>query len=263
VGTLFFQMWEPHRRSLIKAHSFYFSQAMTRLLGQFENIDEESNQENDRWLAEQASFFDPERDDPSDHFQSAYDASIEFHQMLWEMRETTQLSIVAGIYHRWDKQLRDWLVKEARHAIGHTEVAKAIWRADFPATMDLMESMGYQVHNSAFFGKLDACRLVVNVYKHGPGISLTELKRNYPQYLSHAFQTDLPTDVERMGYTNLRVTDDHLREFSDAIIEFWMRMPQEVSELVNAPEWLVKAHEKDLASTRRSLELRQTEGHHF
>lgn len=35
----------------------------------------------------------------------------------------------------------------------------------------------------AVLSELDACRLVVNVYKHGQGNSLVELNEKYPEYL--------------------------------------------------------------------------------
>lgn len=39
----------------------------------------------------------------------------------------------------------------------------------------------------SYFPKLDACRLVVNVYKHGKGTALNQLRSRYPEYLADPF----------------------------------------------------------------------------
>jgi hypothetical protein len=38
--------------------------------------------------------------------------------------------------------------------------------------MDLLESIGWTIREKAYYPHLDACHLVVNVYKHGRGASL-------------------------------------------------------------------------------------------
>ena len=109
-----FQMWGPFRKQLVKAHTFYVEQAKKRLLTRFENIEEEAQAEMDTWLQETSHLFDPERHDPSDFYEQANDVGIEFYELLTEMRDRTRLSVIAGMYHEWDKQLRDWLWREIR-----------------------------------------------------------------------------------------------------------------------------------------------------
>ena len=44
-----------------------------------------------------------------------------------------------------------------------------MWSADFVQIAELLESIGWQIGSAGHFKMLDACRLVVNVYKHGKG----------------------------------------------------------------------------------------------
>lgn len=105
--TTLFYMWKPFRESLIKSHLFYVEQSKKRLLSQFDNLNLEAEHYAEEWLNERSHLFDPDRHDPSDFEERAYDASIGFYQMLSDMRNRTLLSIVAGKFHEWDKQLRD------------------------------------------------------------------------------------------------------------------------------------------------------------
>ena len=137
-----FQMWGPFRQSLIKGHQFYVEQARKRVLSQFEHMEEEADKATEEWLEQSKGRFDPDRHDSGDFYEAARDAGIEFYQLLSDMRDQTQLSVIAGMFHEWEKQLRDWLVREMRHwHRGDTAPAK-VWSADFGKIADLLESFG-------------------------------------------------------------------------------------------------------------------------
>lgn len=99
-----FIMWQPFRTQLIASHQFYVEQAGKRLLSQFQNIEEESDKYADEWLEKVGQHFDPERDDPCAFAEKANDEGIEFYQMLTDMQNRTRLSVVAGMFHEWEKQ---------------------------------------------------------------------------------------------------------------------------------------------------------------
>jgi hypothetical protein len=244
-----FQMWEPYRQSLIKRHQFYVEQARKRVLSQFENMEEEADKAADEWLEESSDRFDPDRHDPGDFYEAANDVGIEFYQLLSDMRDQTRLNVIAGMFHDWDKQLRDWLVREILHwHRGETTVAK-VWSADFGKISDLLESFGWKIRSADYFNTLDACRLVVNVYKHGAGKSLDDLKRNYPEYLDDLFSgSGLPRSGDLLDYTHLKVSDDQFQAFSDAIIAFWRDVPENVVDgQTQVPDWFEKAILSDRA----------------
>ncbi|MER9336790.1 hypothetical protein NKJ06_22790 [Mesorhizobium sp. M0293] len=244
-----FQMWGPYRQSLIKGHQFYVEQARKRVLSQFENMEEEADKAAEEWLEQSGDQFDPDRHDPGDFYEAANDIGIEFYQLLSEMSDQTRLSVIAGMFHEWDKKLRDWLVREIlRWHRGETVVAK-VWSVDFGKIADLLESFGWNIRSTDYFERLDACRLVVNVHKHGVGKSLDDLKQNYPEYLDNPLSgSGSPWAEKMLDYTNLKVSDDQFQAFSDAIVAFWRDVPENVvGGPQQVPDWFEKAIQSDNA----------------
>lgn len=245
-----FQMWGPFRQRLILNHEFYVEQAKKRLLSQFEDISEEADKFAEEWLSKAGQGFNPDYHDPSDFYEQANDESITFYELLNDMRDRTRLSVIAGMYHEWDKQLRDWLSIELGKSFSGEKTKDAIWKATFVDIFDLLECFGWQVRAQLYFTQLDACRIVVNVYKHGLGNSFSELKRDHPQFLEDGFGDTLSADVRSkyLDHTHLKVTDAHIAVFSDAIIAFWNDLPENVfqSSITRKPNWLSKAMDKDL-----------------
>lgn len=251
-GYVLFQMWEPFRQSLIEEHLFYVEQARKRLLSQFDDIEKEADGAAEEWLGQHSHRFDPDRHDPGDFYESAHEAGIEFYQLLSDMRDRTRLSVVAGMFHQWDKQLRDWLVREVQHWHRGDITVSKIWSMDFGKIADLLESLGWKIRSAKYFDKLDACRLVVNVYKHGEGNSFDDLKQNYPEYLNDPFRTvrGSISGSDFLDHTNLAVNDDQFQEFSKAVVEFWQDVPANIfdSEITSVPDWFAKAISKDRAA---------------
>jgi len=246
---VFFQMWSPFRASLIEQHNFYVREAHNRLLSRFDDIEADADKAADNWLKESSRWFNPDSDDPASYYEAAYDVRIQHYQMLSDMREQTRLSVVAGMYHQWDKQLRDWLVREIQHWHSGDNLRAKVWGADFAEIIDLLESFGWPLRTTKYFGTLDACRLVVNVYKHGEGASLRDLKQRFPQYLRNLFRGSGggPSDVALRNHTALQVNDDQFEDFSNAIQAFWRDVPENVSSpsMLSVPPWFEKALLKD------------------
>ena len=244
-----FKMWGPFRQSLIAAHLFYVEQARKRLLSQFEDIEAEADRAAENWLRQKSEKFDPDRHDPSDFYEAANDAGIEFYALLSDMRDQTRLSVVAGMFHEWDKQLRDWLVREIQHWHHGDAAAMRVWSADFPQIAELLESLGWLIGSTEYFQRLDACRLVVNVYKHGKGKSLDDLRLRYPEYLNAPFGKTggMFSNVDYRDHTDLKVCDEQLQAFSDAIVAFWQNVPENIfeSKVNDVPNWFGKAILKD------------------
>lgn len=247
--SVLFHMWGPFRRSLIAGHRFYVEQAQKRLLSQFEDIEVEARTASDEWLESNKGNFDPDRHDPGDFYEAANDAGIEFYSLLSGMREQTILSVVAGMFHEWDKQFRDWLAREMQHWHNGSFAAQKVWLADFSQIVELVESLGWKISGTEYFVQLDACRLVVNVYKHGRGKSLEDLRHKYPEYLEDQFSGSggIFSGIDYRDYTNLKVTKDQFDAFSVAIITFWQNLPDYTfaSQTNELPEWLRKALKKD------------------
>lgn len=79
----------------------------------------------------------------------------------------------------------------------------------------MLESLGWKIRSAGYFRTLDACRLVVNVYKHGEGKSLANLKQNYPEYLDDPFKGagSAFSGTEYRDHTHLKVSDEQFQAF--------------------------------------------------
>ena len=250
--TVLFDMWEPFRLSLIQRHRFYFEQAQSRLLSQFKNLEAEAKEVEQIYLGEMGKHFDPDRHSPEDFLQAAYDKSCEHYQLLGELLKDTRLSVSAGMFHEWEKQLREWVTKEARHWGGNEHADSAVWRVPITEVIDLLVCMGWDVRGEGFYSSLNGLRLVVNVFKHGNGSSLLELQTKYPEYVPNPL-ADLGlvsmNGEWRAHYRNLQLNDGHLRDFSQAIIQFWEAVPGRIyindGDELSVPAWFKSAYLKD------------------
>lgn len=254
-GYVLFQMWQPARIMLIERHEFYVDQARKRLLSQFSNMEGEAEQAAAEWLSRADSRFDPDKDDSASFYETAHDESIAFYQLLKDMRDSVRLSVVAGMYHEWDKQLRDWMVREILHWHHGEEVRARIWSQDFGGLVDLFACLRWDIRSQPYFATLDACRLVVNVYKHGDGNSFRDLKQYHPEYLDNPIKGlgDDGQGMEFTDYTNLKVSNDQINGFSDAIVAFWKDIPDNIHDdpVIDLPKWFEKAWLKDLEKSGR------------
>lgn len=251
---IFFYLWDGSRELFIEKHEFYVDQAKKRLLSQFGNIDSEAQEFGKKCFFEAGRWFDPDRHDPSDFVDQAIDESINYFELLTNLHSQTRLSVIAGMYHEWEKQLRDWLSQDlVSHSQGGRATKARIWKANFKEIFDLLKCFDWELSSRPFFDQLNACRLIVNVYKHGLGPSFTELKQDYPQFLKDILGGDLDRDelFQFSNYIDLRMNDKDLDKFSNAIISFWKDAPVRTSLIpfheitTRTPEWFWKVIKKD------------------
>ena len=245
-----FQMPQPLRQSFIKSHQFYVAQANRRLLSQFSHIESESDQASSDWLDNNKSSFHPDYHDPGDFYESARDAGINFYLLLSEMREQTFLSVVAGMYHQWDKQFRQWLVDEIKHWCSSEALRQKIWKVNSGDLVDLMKTVGWNLSEQPYYPVIDACRLVVNIYKHGDGQAVADLRTQHSKYLVDEFAGGLLESSDPfcrpLNYTHLKINAADIQEFSDAIVAFWNDVPDNIHDNhdLSPPAWFIKARLK-------------------
>jgi len=252
--TVLFYMWEPFRQQLIESHRFYVKQAQTRLLDQFDNLEEEADRYSEKWLEEKSHLFDPDRHDPSDFYERAHDADIEHYLLLCDMRERIFLSVISGVYHEWDKQLRDWITQEFRHWHTGDNLKMTVWKANFDEIIELLEGCEFSIKDKDFFSVLNQCRLIVNVYKHGDGNSFNDLLERNPEYFDSGLKSMLGDNaIKFLNHTHLSVPSHYLDELSNAIIAFWQSIPERVflSEKTTFPKWFEKALQKDMNTNKK------------
>ncbi|MCD9126056.1 hypothetical protein [Luteimonas fraxinea] len=243
-----FLLDEPVRHAFIAGHRFYIAQAKARLLSTFANIEQEADDVAEAHWQSPSAFFDPDVHDEATHAEDAQNEGITFYGLLSEMHERTRLSVVAGMYHQWDKEWRRFLVRQLRWPglVPGPRTRRSLWTLDSTEIEGLLRGPGLEVRTFPNFARLDAMRLVVNVFKHGEGQSLDDLRQAYPEFVP-AVNGWVPTHPDD---TNMKVTDAHLDEFATAIESFWMSLPTEL--LVDAdadlelPRKFKSAHRKDM-----------------
>jgi hypothetical protein len=238
-----FQMWGGHKNKLIEENAFFFEQAMKRLLAQFTDQDMEQDAKRfaDETYEKMGQYFNPDIHDEGSFAEDAWSAGTEFYQLLVEMRDDVRLGLVATMFHNWEKELRDWLSHEVRHWNRSELLKRSIWEATLDELFNLLKNIGFNVRGQGYFPQLDACRLVVNVFKHGDGKSLDALDKKYPQFTAKAqgsiFAANL--NIRLIDYKHVEITDLDFKEFSEAIGSFWRDMPDNVmaSEVNKIPKW--------------------------
>lgn len=248
VGNFYF--WEGLRQRHIEEHSFYVSQAKARILCQFADIENEADKYSNNWLERVGQNFCGETQDPNDYIEAAYEISIEHYMALASLKKSAYLSVLASMFHQFEKSLRKWLVREIAYFINSGENSKqAIWMKDFPQIIDLLDGLGFDVKDRKETQDLKICHLIVNVYKHGNGKSFELLKEIEPAFVLGKFQSKELMEFKHIfaNYEALEIDEDDINRFSNDIIEFWIGIPEFVyfDQIKKIPNWLEKAIEKD------------------
>jgi len=237
-------IWSRWRERLIHELDFYMEQAEKRILSQFNNINDEAEAYANDKYTELAETSRPEMYDMGDLAEAAWEEGIEYYEMLDDLRNRTFLSVAAGMYHEWDKQLREWLHRELAHSSNMDHLGPKIWSVNIDEIFRLFGLWGWDAPSEEYFQKIDACRLIVNVYKHGPGASLENLKESYSHYLRIGLP-DANEDawLKFADHSHLSVTREHLLEFHAAFRAFWLSVPENIwwSDELQIPDWFHKA----------------------
>lgn len=246
-----FQLVARERDLRISEHRFYVDQAKTRLLSHFANIEAEADQAEKELWERSGEFFDPDCHDPADLAEAARDHGMEFYQLLCDMHDRTRLSVVAGMYHQWDKSFRRFLVREfkwPRLVVGDN-TRRAIWKLDSAKLEQLLGALGLDLQKLSSYARLDAMRLVVNVFKHGEGQSLDDLRQRHPGFLG-----EHPHDWGFYDDTDLTVSDEQIDEFATAIEAFWNELPAELTfdedADLDVPREFEKAWRRDVQASQ-------------
>jgi hypothetical protein len=104
--------------------------------------------------------------DPESLAEAAHERGLRFYESLSDLKQQVILGALAGLYHQWEKELREFIERELMHDLTPDAAAKYAWVGHIGAVFDLSTEFGWPVRNDPFFPMIDACRLVVNVYKH-------------------------------------------------------------------------------------------------
>lgn len=221
-------MMDSVRDYFIERHDFYVTEVKRRVLSNFADIEGEANRFADAEYQRLGRL--PARDDVdmADLADTAEDRAQNFYTLLDDLREQSLLGALAGSFHQWDKELREFLERELTHTMSNEDSAKFAWNQDWTVILDGLREFTWDVRATSCFPFLDAGRLIVNVYKHGNGRSLTELAKRYPQYvhdpvpeLRQSFNSDF------LDHSWVRISEAEFDKLAtNGIRQFWLDFPE-------------------------------------
>lgn len=232
-------LWSGERELYLSHHDFYVKQVKKRILRSFDNMNEEADRMVEEVYARIGSMpsYEGERD-MSDVAEHAEEQGIEFYLMLSDLQVQTTLAALASLYHQWEKDFRGFMERELSHTYDPVQVEKHCWQDNIGWLFEVLEECGWTLREAPWFPKIDACRLIINVHKHGKGNSLRKLTKYYPQYLKGSFDdfTKAPWFFSNEGkailgssgpsHKHLSVTEGEFDQIARAFREFWVKFPE-------------------------------------
>ncbi|RDF52234.1 hypothetical protein DWA20_05005 [Acinetobacter baumannii] len=239
------ELYDQLRKNLIEINDFYLEQCQLKLLNQFDNISQEADEYEEKWRIEKEShYFNKDPYDSSSLYYDSYDASIIFYQNLSDLQQNVRFSVIAGMYHRWEKQFRSFLHNQSRWWGCTHHVRNEIWTLPVNKLFMLFKTDEFDIEKQEFFKDFDACRVIVNVFKHGNGSSYRELCNKYPFYLKENYHGMENNPLPYFIYEpTFNITDDDVVKFSKAISEFWRKL-KNIENVEDREEWLRRTFEK-------------------
>lgn len=235
----------------IKEQQFYIEQSRARLLPPFANIEAEADVLEKEWVETGSVCFDPAISDISDVYEFAFHQSLEHYDLLQDMHMRTILSIVAGMYHQFDKSYRMMVARELHQAgwIIGTYTREIIWKCTWRQMEALMRAFGWDMTLTRGYTHLEAMRLVVNVFKHGEGVAFKDLKRKFPQFIPSI--NEGTESCAHVDHTYMKVGEENLEPFSEAILDFWGSVPNNLCidsevDALDVPKFYADALRADL-----------------
>lgn len=219
-------MWNGLRQLILGKHDFYVEQIKMRVLGQVRDVgaeaDKFANAEHDRL----GSLPSDESTGMDEIAEEAMDRARAFYSLLIDLRKQMLLGALAGLYHQWDKELRDFIERELLQDLSSADVQKAkIWSRSVDSVFDMLARFGWKCRSCAFIPKIEACGLIVNVYKHGKGRSLDDLSNRFPKYLDDGF-TAPPMASDFVDHEWLSISEEQFEEIAGALRSFWEAFPE-------------------------------------
>lgn len=224
-------LWPDNRQDLLHRHDFFVEQTKRRVLRGFDDIVDEANEYADAEYERLGSLPSFGGGDMSDVADTAWDRAVEHFMMLSALRTQTTLGALASLYHQWEKDFRSFLDLSLSGFIAKPRRKALCWGEPIERLFDKLEASGWPLRKTAWYPLIDACRLVVNVHKHGEGPSLEQLVESHPHYFRGPFDT-LSGDSDPwrrfVDYRGLAVSEDQFDEIAAALRRFWIEFPEEI-----------------------------------
>jgi hypothetical protein len=222
-------MWHGIRERILSRHDFYLAQVKTRVLSQFQDIEGEAESFATAEYERGGAMPYDESIDMADVAEWATDRGHERYALLHDLKKQLILGALAGIYHQWDKDLREFIERELSHNYEMDYVRKIAWDPNIENVFDVLSQFGWNIKDRIWFANIDASRLIVNVYKHGKGRSLEQLAKLYPGYLNNVldeFGGIFATANRSLDHDWLELSEPQFDSLAGALRMFWVEFPE-------------------------------------
>ncbi len=249
-----FYMWSQRRENLIAQHKFYVEEGKRRITDQFRErkiLEEEALEYAEKWLKKVYMNMGESNVDVEGLEEVAHEKCVDFYMALEQMGNYARLGLVTGMYHLWERSLKEWLTSNDGIMDWYRgeELPKQIWGANFNQIFEIFDYAGVFV-NDSIKDRMNCIRLVVNTYKHGQGGSFDELKskrRDLFDDYSVSFDDKMGGEMKYVFHDDLYIKDHHIDEFSDTIVDFWRGVPEHIweSDSKDLPKWFENAIKRD------------------
>jgi hypothetical protein len=219
-------MWIGMRQVLLERHDFYVEQVKAKVLSQFRDIESEAERYGNAEYDRLGELPGDEDSDMAEIAEEAMGRAQNFYGLLSDLKKQMILAALGGMYHQWEKDLREFIERELRHNYTPETVAKVAWGANIADVFKVLSDFGWNYSACHFFSRIDACRLIVNVYKHGKGQSLEELARRYPEYLNVPLAFEGERRADFLNHEWLSVSEAQFDDIAAALRSFWEVFPE-------------------------------------
>lgn len=212
------------RHAALTTHKAYTDGFHDRLMPTFDSIDKEADRASqeywDKAMSEPA--YDYEYRDAGDFADDAISAGIEVYENLTFVREQLIQLSIAGLYHLWERTLKQFIIKELKNYQYEDSVYEKIEKENFDSLIKTLKQFDYDLEKKPYHKKMRELLLVANVVKHGTGKAFKDLIKAAP----HLFEKP-KFDVEREPrLDDLKLSPKDFMVYSYAIKEFWMLLPE-------------------------------------
>jgi len=199
----------------------------------FSTLDIESETIADQKYNDLGRYFDPERDDPEDYAEMAWEAGLEHYESMSLMQYNMRLMWISTLYQFWEQQVRKFLFEEVTRTHqfldknGNTILFSSFCAKGIDEIKEVFNEFGQDIMKLNSWLKIEELRLLANVIKHGDGWSASRLKLLRPDFFESEFASTDLLDLYKttLGERVLNIEDSEYKIYCDAIILFWYELP--------------------------------------
>ena len=215
------------RKIALDATRAYVDGFSTRLLPVFDHIDDEASAASEKaWQDAMSSPAYDDNFDPGDFAEAAQEYGIEVYENLHFTRQQLLGLATAGLYHLWERLLKQFLYKELRGwTFDGLTIQQIVASANFRRLEEFLSPFGFQLAQQPYYAELSELRLVANVVKHGDGQSCDELQASAPELFGgYNYHFDIFSKAD-----SLELKPSDFIRYAKAATDYWNTFPENLT----------------------------------